>query len=163
MAESQRMGGKRMSVLTMGALEERRPVGVLHGPVLRHRLEEDEDHDDFEDDAEHHAEATEEVLGDDTDEGRRDQLADQHQQQDRVEEVGGVLNEAGQLARPALLLVDQRLGLDARHPDETGFGHGQHTRRSEQHGNDDDQQCILEVEAGRGQKGGHPQASWRTR
>ena len=100
--ESQRMGGNRIRVLTMRRAEQRRPVGVLHRPVLGHRLEEHEDHHDLEHDAEEHAEAAEEVLGDDADQGGRDQLADQHEQQDRVEEVGRVLDQAGQLSRPAL-------------------------------------------------------------
>ena len=124
---------------------QRGPLGVLHRPVLGHRLEEHEDHDDFEHDAEEHAEAAEEVLGDDADQGGRDQLADQDEQQDRVEEVGRVLDQAGQLARPALALVDQRLGLDPVHPHQAGLGHGQHARPGQQDGDDDDEDRVLEA------------------
>ena len=53
--ESHRMGGNRISVLTNGALSSAARSGLMHGPVLRDRLEEDEDHHDFEDDAEHDA------------------------------------------------------------------------------------------------------------
>ena len=127
--------------------EQRGAVRVQHGPVLRHRLEEHEDHDDFEDDAEQHAQAAEEVLGHDADQGGRDQLADQDQQQDRVEEVGRVLDQPGQLARPAALLVDQRLGLDPAHPHEARLGHGQHARARQQHDDDDDEDGVLGPEA----------------
>ena len=143
--------------------EQRGPVGVLHRPVLRHRLEEDEDHHDFEHDAEQHAEAAEEMLGHNADQGGRDQLADQHQQQDRVEEVGRVLHQAGQLAGAALLLVDQRLGLDPVHADEAGLGHGQDARGGQQHGDDDDEDGVLGVEARCRQQGEHAQAPWLTR
>ena len=51
---------------------QRGPLGVLHRPVLGHRLEEHEDHHDFEHDAEEDAEAAEEVRGDDADQGGRD-------------------------------------------------------------------------------------------
>ena len=81
--------------------EQRRPVGVLHRPVLGHRFEEHEDHHDLEHDAEEHAQAAEEVLGDDADQGGGDQLADQDEQQDRVEEVGGILDQARELPGPA--------------------------------------------------------------
>ena len=162
-AESQRMGGKRMSVLTIGALEQRRPVGVLHRPVLRHGLEEDEDHHDFEHDAEQHAEAAEEVLGDDADQGGGDQLADQHQQQDGVEEVGRVLDQPGQLPGAALLLVDQRLGLDPVHPHEAGLGHGQHARAGQQDRDDDDEDGVLGMEPRCRQQGEHAQAPRLTR
>ena len=128
-AESQRMGGNRMSVLTRGALSRAARSACCTAQFFGHRLEEHEDHHDLEHDAEEHAQAAEEVLGDDADQGGRDQLADQHQQQDRVEEVGRVLDQPGQLAGAALLLVHQRLGLDPVHPHEAGLGHGQDARR----------------------------------
>ena len=145
--ESQRIGGKRMRVLTNGALEEGGPVRVLHRPVLGHRLEEDEDDHDFEHDAQQHAQATEEVLGHNADQGGGDQLANEHQQQNGVEEVGGVLDQTGQLAGTPLLLVDQGLGLDPVHADETGLGHGKHPGGGEQRRNDDDEDGVLGVEA----------------
>ena len=146
-----------------GRTEQGGPVGVLHRPVLRHGLEEDEDHHDLEHDAEQHAEAAEEVLGHDADQGGGDQLADQDQQQDRVEEVGRVLDQPGQLAGPALLLVDQRLGLDPVHPDQARLGHGQDARCGQQDRDDDDEDAVLGVETRCRQQGQHAQASRLTR
>ena len=161
--ESQRMGGKRIRVLTIGALSSAARSACCTAQFFGHRLEEDEDDHDFEHDAEQHAEAAEEVLGDDADQGGRDQLADQHQQQDRVEEVGRVLDQPGQLPGAALLLVDQGLGLDPVHPDEAGLGHGQDARGGQQHGDDDDEDGVLGVEARCRQQREHVQASWLTR
>ena len=42
---------------TMGRAEQGGPLGVVHGPVLGHRLEEDEDHHHLEDGADHHPDA----------------------------------------------------------------------------------------------------------
>ena len=49
----------------------------------------------------------EEVAGQDADHGRRDQLADQHQQQDRVEELLGRLGQAHERLGAAATLVAQ--------------------------------------------------------
>ena len=52
----------------------------------------------------------------------------------------------------ALLLVDQRLGLDPVHAHEAGLGHGQDARGGQQHGDDDDEDGVLGVEARRRQQ-----------
>ena len=62
-----------------GRAEQRGPLGIVHGPVLGHRLEEHEDHDHFEGGADQHADAAEDVLGHHADQGGRHQLADEHQ------------------------------------------------------------------------------------
>ncbi len=72
---------------TTGAAVKRRRVGVLHRVVLRDRLEDDEDDDDFADGGDEQSGGAEESTGEHADHRRRDQLADQHQQQDRVEEL----------------------------------------------------------------------------
>ena len=136
---------------------------MLHRPVLRDGLEEDEDDHDFEHNAEQHAEATEGVLGHNADQGGGNQLADQHQQENGVEEVGRILDQPGQLPGPALLLVDQRLGLDPVHPHEAGLGHGQDARGGQQHGDDDDEDGVLGVKARCPQQNEHAQAPWLTR
>src|ERR1700678_2926479 len=118
---------------------------MLDRPVLRHGFEEDEDDHDFEHDAEQHAETAEEVFGHDADQGGGNQLADQHEQENRVEEVGGVLDQPGQLPGAALLLVDQRLGLDPVHPHEAGLGHGEDAAGGQQDDNDDDEEGVLGV------------------
>ena len=73
----------------------------------------------------------------------------EHQQQDGVEELGRVLDQPGQLARPAPLLVDQRLGLDPVHAHQAGLGQGQHARGGQQDDDDDDEDDVLGVEARR--------------
>jgi len=78
---------------------------------------------------------------------------DEDQQEDRVQEVGGVLDQAGQLPGASFLLVDQGLGFDPVHTDEAGLGHGQHARGGKQCRNDDDQNGVLGVEALCRQKG----------
>ena len=79
---------------TRGALNSAARSGMLHGPVLRHRLAEHEDDHDLEDGGGHHPPGAEPVVGQDADQGGHHQLADQHEQQDRVEEALGVLGEA---------------------------------------------------------------------
>ena len=66
---------------------QRRRVGVLHRVVLRDRLEDDEDDDHFADGGDEQSGGAEEPAGEHADHRRRDQLADQHEQQDRVEEL----------------------------------------------------------------------------
>ena len=156
--ESQRMGGKRISVLTNGALSSAARSGFMHGPVLRDRLEEDEDHDDFEDDAEHDAPGAEDVLGHDADQGGRHQLAHQHEQQNGIEEVGRVLDQLGQRAGAVALVVDQRLGLDFARAHQARLGHGQHARAGQEHGDDHDEDGVLDVEARRWPRGWAPPA-----
>ena len=145
--ESQRMGGKRIERADERRAEEGGPVGVLHRPVLGHRLEEDEDDHDFEHDAQQHAQATEEVLGHDADQGGRDQLADEHQQQMGLRKLAGFSTRRASWRAPRLLLVDQRLGLDPVHADEAGLGHGEHPGGGEQRRDDDDEDDVLGVEA----------------
>ena len=93
------------------------------------------------------AQAAEEILGDDANEGGGDQLADQHEQQDRVEEVGGVLDQAGQLpvrrgssrppgTCPPIRFIRTRLvSAIASTPDP-----------GQQEGDDDDEDGVLGVE-----------------
>ena len=66
------------------------------------------------------------------DQGGHHQLADQHQQQHRVEEALGVLGEADQHLGPAAPVVDQGQGLGPAHPDQAGLGQGQHGRGGQQ-------------------------------
>ncbi len=72
---------------------ERRLVGVLNGEVLRDRLEGDEDDHDLAGRGDEDAGRAKEVAGEDADHRGRDQLADEHQQQQRVEELLGRLGE----------------------------------------------------------------------
>ena len=67
------------------------------------------------------------------DQGGHHQLADEDQQQDRVEEALGVLGEADQHLGPAAPVVDQRHGLGPAHADQAGLGQGQHGRDGQQH------------------------------
>ena len=70
--------------------------------------------------------------GHDADQGGHHQLADQHQQQHRVEEALGVLDEPEQHLGPAAAVVDQGHGLGPAHPDQAGLGQGQDGRRRQQ-------------------------------
>ena len=74
----------------------------------------------------------------------------EHQQQDGVEELGRLLDQAGQLLGPAPLLVDHRLGLDPVHAHQAGLGQGQHARGGQQDDDDDDEDDVLGVKAGGG-------------
>ena len=139
-----------------GGAEQRGPIGIVHGPVLGHRLEEDEDHHHLEDGADQDADATQEVLGHHADQRGRDQLADEDQEQDRVEELGRLLDEAGQLAGAPALLVHQRLGLDPVHAHQAGLGHGQDARGEQQDGDDDQVHQVGDVEPG----GGDQRRTW---
>ena len=161
--DSQRMGGKRIRALTIGALSNAARSACWTAQFFGTASNSDEDDHDFEHDAQHHAQPAEEVLGHNADQGGRDQLADEHQQQNRVQEVGRVLHQPGQLAGAALLLVDQGLGLDPGHADEARLGHGQDAGRSQEHRNDDDEDGVLGVEARSRQQGQHVQAPWLTR
>ena len=136
-----------------GGRQQGGPLGVVHGPVLGDRLEEDEDDDHLEHGGHEHAQAAEPGRGQHPDQGGRDQLADQHQQQDRVQELLGVLDEAHQLAGPAPVVVEQGLGLHPRGAHQAGLGEGQEARQPEQDHDHRDQQPVDPPEAG---GGGHP-------
>ena len=82
----------------------------------------DEDEDDLEHRRHRDAERAEEPGGDDADERRRDELADEHEEQDRGEEGLGVLDEAPSERAPRWPLVDQRLRPGPRGPHEPGLG-----------------------------------------
>ena len=125
--------------------EQRRPVGIVHGPVLRDCFEEHEDDDHFEGGADQHADTAEDVLGHHADQGGRDQLADEHQEQDHVQEPLGVLDQARQLACAPSLLVDHGLRLDPVHAHQAGLGQRQQARGGEQDHDDDDEDDILGV------------------
>ena len=55
-----------------------------------------------------------------------------------LRKFAGFSTNRAKLPGAALLLVHQRLGLDAVHPHEAGLGHGQDARGGEQQGDDDD-------------------------
>ena len=116
--------------------EQGGPLGVADGPVLGHRLGEHEDHHDLEHGGRHHAPGPEPPHGQDADQGGHHQLADQHQQEHRVEEALGVLGEADQHLGPPLPVVGQALGLGPARADEAGLGQGQQ-RRGDQQDHDD--------------------------
>ena len=82
---------------TSGRHQEGGPVGVLDGVGLGHGLGEHEDHDDLEDGGDGDADGAERPLGQHADQGGGHQVAQQHQQQDRVEEPLGVLDQREQL------------------------------------------------------------------
>ena len=80
-----------------------------------------------------------------------------------LRKLAGFSTSRASCRAPALLLVDQRLGLDPVHPHEAGLGHGQHTRGRQQRGDDDDEDDVLGVEPRRGQERDHAHASLLTR
>ncbi len=127
--------------------EQRRPLRIVHGPVLRDGFEEHEDHDHFEGGADQYADAPEQMFRHHADQGGRHQLADEHQQEDGVEELGGILDEARQLAGAPSLLVHHGLGLDPVHAHQAGLGQRQQARGREQDDDDDDENDVLGVEA----------------
>ena len=96
-----------------GRHEERGALGVVDGPVLGQRLGQDEDDHDLEEGGGQHPEGAEEPLRQDAHQSGGDQLADEHEQEDRVQERLGVLDQAHEPARsPAALVAQrQRLGL----------------------------------------------------
>ena len=71
-----------------------------------------------------------------------DQLADEHQQQHRVEEALRVLDQPDQHLRAASPFVLERHCLHLAHPDEAGLGEGQERRRDEQQYDDHDQDDV---------------------
>ena len=86
------------------------------------------------------------------DQGGHHQLADQHQQEDRVEEALGVLGEAHQHLRPPLAVVGQALGLGPSGADERRLGQRQQRRGGQQDHDDDGQDDVLGGERrGRGE------------
>ena len=80
-----------------------RPARGCGRPSSWARLEEDEDHHHLEDGGDHHPEAPEPPPARTPDQGGRDQLADEHQQEDRVQEPLGVLDQAHQRRAPRRL------------------------------------------------------------
>ena len=148
------MGGKRISVLTNGALSRAARSGCWTAQFFGTASKNTKITTTSKTMPSTTPQRAEEVLGHDADQGGRDQLADQDQQQDRVEEVGRVLDQPGQLAGAAALLVDQRLGLDPAHAHEARLGHGQHARAGQEHDDDDDEDGVLGLEARRRQERG---------
>ena len=108
------------------------PLGMVDGPVLRDGLGEDEDHHDLEDGGGHHPPGAEPADGQDADQGGHHQLADEHQEEDRVEESLGVLGEPDQDLGAPPALVGQALGLGPAHPHQGGLGQGQDGRGDQQ-------------------------------
>ena len=155
--ESHWMGGKRISALDERRAEQRGAVGVHARPsssgTASKKTKITTTSKTMPSD---HAPGTEDVLGHDADQGGRHQLAHQHQQQNGVEEVGRVLDQLGQRAGAVALVVDQRLGLDFARAHQAGLGHGEHARAGQEHGDDDDEDGVLGVEARGGQEGGPP-------
>ncbi len=143
--ETKRIGGNAHDDRHDRRAEQRGPVGIVHGPVLRHGLEEHEDDDHFEGGADQHADTAEHVLGHHADQGGRDQLADEDQEQDDVEEPFGVLDQARQLACPPSLLVHQGLRLDPVHAHQAGLGQREQARGGEQDHDDDEEDGVLGV------------------
>ena len=113
--------------------EQGRVVGVLDRVVLRYRLEEDEDHHDLADDANEQSRGTEQSVREYADHRRRDQLADQDQQQERVEELLRRLGEQRQRSRAATVLFLQRTRSRLVHANQRGLGEGEESRQHEQH------------------------------
>ena len=118
---------------------QRRRVGVLHRVVLRDRLEDDEDDDHFADGGDEEPGGAEEPAGEHADHRRRDQLADQHQQQDRVEELLRRLRELDERLRAVATLVAQRARPRLVHAHERRLGDGEEPREDQQHRDGDDQ------------------------
>ena len=111
---------------------ERRVVGVLDREVLRDRLEDHEDHHDLAHRRDEHARGAEESTGEHADHRRRDQLADQHQQQQWVEELLGRLGELRQRLGSASSLVSKRTSARLVHAHERGLGEREEAREQEQ-------------------------------
>ena len=117
-----------------GGAEQGGPLRMVHGPVLRHRLAQHEDHHDLEHGGGHHTPGPEPVGGQDPDQGGHHQLADEHQQEHRVEEALGVLGQAEQDPGPPASVLDQAQRLGPAHADQAGLGQGQQGRDAqEQH------------------------------
>ena len=134
---------------TTGAAVKRRRVGVLHRVVLRDRFEDDEDDDDLDDGRDEQPGRAEEAAGEHADHGRRDQLADQHQQQDRVEELLRGLGEFDEGLGPVATLVAQRPRARLVHAHERGLGDGEEPREDQQH-RDGDAEVGVPGRPGRG-------------
>ena len=117
----------------IGGHEQRRALGVVDGPVLGQRLGQHEDHDDLEEGGDQHAQRAEEPLRQDAHERGGHQLADQHEQKDRVQERLGVLDQSHEPARPSSALVAQRQGLGLAGTRQRGLGQRQQGRADEQH------------------------------
>ena len=83
--------------------------------------------------------APNQLRGQDADQGGHHQLADQHQQEHRVEEPLRVLGEADQHPGPAPPVLDQGQRLGPAHADQAGLGQGQHGRGGQQDHHHDEQ------------------------
>ena len=111
--ETIRTGGKRTRAETSGAPNSAERSGLCTAQFLGSASAEHEDDHDLEDRGGDHPDGAEPALGQDADEGGRHQLADEHQQQDRVQERLGVLDQPHQPARrrAGARRERQRLGL----------------------------------------------------
>ena len=104
---------------------QRRSLRMVDGPVLGHRLEEDEDHHDLEHGCREHTPPAEPLISQDADQGGGDQLAHEHQQQHRVEESLRLLDQVHQGIGSPSTLRFERGCLDRGGPHEAGLGHRQ--------------------------------------
>ena len=108
-------------------------IGMLDGERLRHRLGEDEDHDDLEHDCEQHTQGSGPPLRQDAHEAGCGQVAQQHEQQDGVEELLGVLDQAEQLLAALLALLGEGQGPDPVGAGERRLRAGQHCGHADEH------------------------------
>ena len=119
-----------------------RGVGVLHGEVLGDGLEDDEDDHHFAHRRDEQARRAEEPRGEHAHHGGRHQLADQHQQQQRVEEALGGLGERHQRGGAAVALLVERARPRLVHAHERGLGHGEEAREEQQDGDGDRERGV---------------------
>ncbi len=108
-----------------GGGDEGRLLGVLHRPRLGHGLGEDEDEDDFEGGGGGDTERAEEVGGNDADQRRGHGVAEEQEEQHRVQRALGVLDQLEQGHRAPLLLILEGHGFHAVHAGQPGFGQGE--------------------------------------
>ena len=134
-ADTARIGGNRTTAVTIGALKRAARSGLWTAQFFGTASKKTKMTTTSKT-APREPRCPEQVLGQHPDQGGRHQLADQHQKQDRVEELLGVLDEAYELAGPAALVVEQGLGLDAGRAHQAGLGDRQDARGEQQHGDD---------------------------
>ena len=131
--------------------EQRRPLGVVHGPVLRHRLEDDED-----DRRPRRRWPTTTPSAPTTLEASTPtSVAETSWQMSTSSRTAlrnclGVLDQADEPSGAPPVLVEQRLGLHPARPDQAGLGQRQQPGDRQQDQDDGDQQPVDGTEAGGG-------------
>ena len=108
-------------------------LAVQHGPRLRDRLGEHEQHDDVEHETEDRTPRAEQAGEQERAERRRRRLQDVDREQDGVEELLRLLDEALQRPPAPRVLVGECLGLVMADPVDARLGDAQQGEQCEQH------------------------------